>query len=201
MIVSVLFVGLVPVTVFACMCDTLGTEQERLERSSVVFAGTLATTSNTSVFTLRMTFKVTEVWKGSVEQYISVDSGAMGMCGWGAADSVEYVIYARVNPNGALQTSSCSGNTPISASNIRAEIGPGTIPTASAEIEQTEPTVQQPKPKPVDTNTQMSQKKPVPREDNVFVTPTIQYAPETKSFLGFFLQSVKETLLRLFGRN
>lgn len=92
-----------PNKVQACSCFE-PIVKEKLERSSVVFTGTVVSrdTEGGNVFS------VDKVWKGELKDGY-VFSGFNGMCGTDFVEGNKYLIYTE-NVKGQETTSICSGN-------------------------------------------------------------------------------------------
>ena len=194
----------------ACECGEAPIH-ERLGSSSAVFAGTLSTTSKVNIANRQMTFEVSEIWKGPIQNQITVESNMWSAsCGWNAEPGVMYVIYANQKDDGKFRTGSCSGNEKLEESTIRTAVGDGTIPPQSVSPSQTPPqnvvpskqppsvvpsavvtnptaTNTNAEPKIVTTTSSMSlENKPVTPE----ITPTVESQKST-SFISWIVTGIR----------
>lgn len=91
-----LWFAITPTSTFACSCAALRTPEEHLDRSALVFRGTVGSIEpHPQVGWLTVNFDVTMVWKGPDSETLTLftprDSAA---CGYPFEEGVEYVVYS-----------------------------------------------------------------------------------------------------------
>jgi len=83
-----------PTAVYACTCAVSPSATAGLRRSTAVFTEK-ATDMQWGLMTVRVTFDVSEVWKGSVQKVQTVQtSRSETSCGFDFAVDKEYLVYA-----------------------------------------------------------------------------------------------------------
>jgi len=94
---------------FACSCMMPGTPLESLEQSSAVFIGTVSSVEPSSDLNLKITFSVTESWKGATTTPLVISTGKdSAMCGFNFKQGKTYLVYTYSNEDGGLSTGLCS---------------------------------------------------------------------------------------------
>ena len=116
----------------ACSCIPPGTPLEEMNRSTAVFQGTAVLVGGTHDLGRMVTFRVDQVWKGSVDPLISVKTPTEGsLCGYNFQAGVEYLVY--VTTGGLVH--SCGRTHPLTSASVdREALGAG-APVQSASIE------------------------------------------------------------------
>ena len=100
-----------PVDVLACSCVQNPPVPEAVDKSTRVFLGTVTAIERHDGLLERVTFQVSEHFKGSPAANIKVENHAQGpMCGYPFQEGIAYVVYAH-GEEGDLSTSSCSRTT------------------------------------------------------------------------------------------
>ena len=98
----------VPVDALACSCAPPRTVSEAVEGHDRVFLGTVTSIESPDGFMQRVTFRVSEHFKGSRVPVLAVETHAHGpTCGYPFQEGVQYVVYA-YGEEDALETTSCS---------------------------------------------------------------------------------------------
>jgi hypothetical protein len=93
----------------ACSCMMPGTPLESLEQSSAVFAGTVSSVEPSSDLNIKVTFAVTESWKGATTTPLVISTGKdSAMCGFNFEQGKTYLVYAYDNEDGGLSAGLCS---------------------------------------------------------------------------------------------
>lgn len=128
-----------PTRAFACSCAMPTSVSAELRNSGAVFAGKVIRSESTgSMFSayhqMSVTFQVSEVWKGPVEDTIVVTTGmGGGDCGSGFVMDEEYLVFAY--GTGPYGTSMCSRTALLSAATEDLEeLGEGEIPPPSTRV-------------------------------------------------------------------
>jgi hypothetical protein len=105
---------------YACSCVG-GDAKEKLERSSVVFAGKVTEIGSRTISgevgrLLPYTFEVDRAWKGVTTKSISIlgYDGESASCGISFQMNEAYLIYSSQDEEGKLTTSLCNGNVLLS---------------------------------------------------------------------------------------
>ena len=108
-LLAALFIAL-PVSnlgqVYACSCAMPGTPAEELANSSLVFAGSAASVREDQPFLgidrlpanglTTVEFKVDTVWKGNIEETMTLETARYGAsCGFTFVEEEEYIVYSR----------------------------------------------------------------------------------------------------------
>ena len=115
-------VFLIPDCASACSCSIPGSPKEGVEfalsDSEAVFSGEVVDFEKgaDSIFgpTERVSFRVSEVWKGAQRETLEVSTPTQGSaCGYAFKEGQEYLVYAYTGKHG-LETDSCSLNKPLS---------------------------------------------------------------------------------------
>ena len=110
---SMISLGLVilPTNTYACSCVTLGTPEEELAQSTLVFRGTVTSIGPPAEDGwLSVDFDVETVWKGNDTATISLTTHRdSATCGYPFEERVEYVIYSWDGVDVGL----CSRTAPI----------------------------------------------------------------------------------------
>lgn len=97
----------------ACSCIIPGTPQEELEASSAVFAGKVLSKTGAG-YGYRVTFEVSEAWKGVEYSEVDVETGfGGGDCGVNFEIGKSYLVYADAS-EGVLSANSCGRTTLLS---------------------------------------------------------------------------------------
>ena len=99
-IAALLALLLIPFS-FACMCE-VSTPQARFDGSTVVFEGTVVSTSMLASTT---TLKVDRIYKGDDTSYITVKTDRGSSCAYEFEKGKKYVVYTREH----LSVGACSG--------------------------------------------------------------------------------------------
>jgi hypothetical protein len=135
-----------PQPTFACSCMMPPPPLAARDTAVAVFRGTVTDISPTGVGGtssdfVRVSFGVSEVWKGPTEPTITIaTSGSSASCGYEFALREEYVVYAGLD-DAQFTTSLCSRTAPLAqaADDVR-ELGAGTRPAPAP----TAPAAEQP---------------------------------------------------------
>ncbi len=98
--------------VYACSCMVPGTPAEEMEKSDVVFRGTVTNITDSHDFQgwgYAVTLEVHDAWKGVERNLVKVHTGGDGGvgCGFGFEEGEEYMVYASLT-DGELRVHSCS---------------------------------------------------------------------------------------------
>jgi hypothetical protein len=120
---------LAPDCAFACSCAVAGSPEKRvsdaLARSGAVFAGRVIASGETDkkgefgMELTAVTFQVSEVWKGEVEETIEVTTPeSEGSCGYTFEEGREYLVYA----SRGMEVSLCSETKPLSDARADPEV-------------------------------------------------------------------------------
>lgn len=122
----------------ACTCAPPPNTQAALVEADAVFAGRLSRMvylddPQRGEPRVRLTFTVTDRWKGPQTQTIVMQSviNKMSCEGYFWEEGEDYLVFASIRPNGMLGVSLCSGTTELR--NARADLralGPGLPPLA-----------------------------------------------------------------------
>ena len=100
-----------PADALACSCAQPQAVPEAVENATRVFVGNVTQVEDVDAFHQRVTFRVTEHFKGSpVETVVLVSAKSSVMCGYPFMEEGRYVVYAH-GDEGDLGTSSCSRTT------------------------------------------------------------------------------------------
>ena len=106
-----LFVLALPGTALACTCIPNPDVPQAVDGSTRVFLGTVTAIERHDGLLERVTFRVSEHFKGAPAATLQVENHASGpMCGYPFQEGIAYVVYAS-GEGGQLQTSSCSRTT------------------------------------------------------------------------------------------
>lgn len=135
-IVSLLFVNTVIVS--ACSCAQPSSPKESIGQSTAVFAGKvvdidvpsgIVTSSGDSV---KVTFEVSEIWKGSDYKTLVITTARdSATCGYDFKKNEEYIVYAYGEEN-KLSTDICSRTKLLTnAQEDLQELGDGNLPSDS----------------------------------------------------------------------
>lgn len=109
-----------PATAFACTCIPNLDVPEAVAKSTRVFRGTVTAIERHDGLLERVTFRVSEHFKGAPAATLRVENHASGpMCGYPFQEGIEYVVYAGGNDR-QLQTSSCSRTAVATDSELQA---------------------------------------------------------------------------------
>ena len=134
LVIGLLSVFALPRPCAACECVAPGPPEQELGKATAVFRGRVAEVSGTRGGTAerRVTFEVSEVWKGPAARELVVGSG-VGTCGYEFTRNDEYIVYAYGDGPSALSTDLCRRIRPIAnaGEDLRA-LGPGTAIAAPA---------------------------------------------------------------------
>lgn len=104
-----------PGVALACTCALNPPVPEAVDDSSRVFLGTVTSIERHDGLLQRVTFQVSEHFKGSSVPTVQVENHAYGpMCGYPFQEGARYIVYAQ-GDEGELQTSSCSRTTVANA--------------------------------------------------------------------------------------
>ena len=128
-----------PTCAFACSCIAPGPPAEALAQATAVFAGEVsavaAPASAGTAAPVRVTFNVTQSWKGAPQPTIVVgtpDSSAS--CGVEFVKGERYLVYA-TESEGQLQTNLCSRTALLSAAaEDLAALGAGQAPSGPTTL-------------------------------------------------------------------
>lgn len=119
-----------------------GSAEEKLERSTAVFAGKVIEKGGTKKSQFgglrEYTFDVHMAWKGVQSNIIKIFSydGIVASCGFEFNEGESYLVFSYLDKDNLLQTNLCSGNSPISqAENEIKQLGTGTKFSEEAKIE------------------------------------------------------------------
>ncbi len=136
-----------PDCAYACSCAPVEPPAVELQRAAAVFAGRVVHVDVppavggviSSADPVRVTFGVTEVWKGPVEASIQIVTARDGAsCGYEFVPGAEYLVYART-VNGELYAGLCSRILEASSPQDRAALGQGEVPLQPPPEEMPEP--------------------------------------------------------------
>lgn len=106
-----LFALALPGTTLACTCIQNLDVPRAVDKSTRVFRGTVTAIERHDGMLQRVTFQVSEHFKGAPATIVQVENHASGpMCGYPFQQGIEYVVYAH-GEDRQLQTSSCSRTT------------------------------------------------------------------------------------------
>lgn len=101
----------IPLDALACSCLRPQPVPEAVDNATRVFVGKVAEVERIDGLYRRVTFQVTEHFKGSPVESIQLTTAADGaMCGYPFHEGSTYVVYADGDESD-LQTGSCSRNT------------------------------------------------------------------------------------------
>lgn len=143
---AIMIVGgwaLLPSTARACSCALSGTPEQEREQSASVFAGRVSEIAGpnrdgvgSTGDSVRVTFEVSDVWKGPPVSPITLETAASSAsCGYEFQPDVEYLVYAR-EVDGELIGSLCSRTTPLERAGADMEaLGEATPAVAAATPE------------------------------------------------------------------
>ena len=122
-----LFLFLLPGRSYACSCLPLGSPTEELEESAAVFMGKVTSITileGTGPYDTAMNeFAVTTVWKGPLAETRFIRTEPRGMCGRTFGEGEEYVVYAATSDHKCSRTRMLSA-----ASSDHVELGKGHAP-------------------------------------------------------------------------
>ena len=97
-----------PFDALACSCAPPRPVAEAVEGHDRVFLGTVTSIESPDGFLQRVTFQVSEHFKGSQVPVLEVETNAHGpTCGYPFQEGVQYVVYAHGEED-ALEATSCS---------------------------------------------------------------------------------------------
>ena len=100
-----------PTDALACSCARPQPVPDALDDATRVFVGSVTDIEDVDAFHQRVTFRVTEHFKGSaVESVELVTAKSSVMCGYPFLENGSYVVYAQ-GEEGVLGTGSCSRTT------------------------------------------------------------------------------------------
>jgi hypothetical protein len=110
----------------ACNCPAPSTPKEEIAETSTLFAGKVINITIRSDNTY-VTFHVTKVWKGTVNQtQVVVTPTGESMCGYYFRKDINYLVYALADEDESLRVSQCSGTKYLTiATNDLALLGQG----------------------------------------------------------------------------
>lgn len=109
--VLLLFAMLFPVDALACSCAEPKPVPEAVAGATRVFLGKVASVERHDGFGVRVTFLVSEHFKGSLVGTVQVDTPPdTAMCGYPFQEGLDYVVYAH-GEEGGLQSGLCSRTT------------------------------------------------------------------------------------------
>lgn len=103
----------IPLTL-ACTCMGSSSPEEEMKNSDAIFEGIVTNTevesSSGILETLVATFQVTQIWKGSPSETLTIRTAVGGSwCGFGFEKSERYLVYATINDSDStLRTTLCS---------------------------------------------------------------------------------------------
>lgn len=133
-------IGLMPFhsTAFACSCVVPGRPKAELGRSTAVFSGrvTAIETGKAGFSNLKVTFDVSEVWKGTVATNLNVSTykDSAG-CGFEFRKNEDYLVYASGTER-HLEVFLCSRTQSLaSAASDVGQLGVGEKPAALPEAQ------------------------------------------------------------------
>lgn len=136
-----------PAPAYACSCVEPGPVEERLERKTAVFQGTVTSIKEpalkkimSSEDPVKVTFTVKQLWKGEPRAELSIRTAMSGAsCGYeDFRVNEEYLIFAYGDPND-LKTGLCEGTKPVAeAGEELAKLGNGYLPAQTGESVQLE---------------------------------------------------------------
>ena len=100
-----------PLDALACSCIPPQPIPESVDGATRVFLGKVVSLKRDDVFGLRVTFQVSEHFKGKPVDTLWVETAADGaMCGYPFQKGLAYVVYAH-GEEGALRAHTCSRTT------------------------------------------------------------------------------------------
>lgn len=144
MILMAFSVTVAPSSVHACDCAPPLPVAEEMERSTAVFAGKVIRISDKNKFNnikssadpIVVTISVEKGWKGADQTQIQVQTARSSVsCGFQFHMDEEYLVYARADGDGRLNTNSCDRTKVLShAQDDVIELGNGTIPTEHVDL-------------------------------------------------------------------
>jgi len=130
-----------PTPAHACSCVEIPSPEIALQRSAAVFAGEVLSVrqKGPNLFgggyaehPIRVTFRVTETWKGVEADRLTVHT-SMSTCGFDFDEGRQYLVYAYESPQG-LATGICTRTADLAkASDDMAALGNGKVPSPSQE--------------------------------------------------------------------
>lgn len=139
-VVALLLTGtwtMAPAPAYACSCVEPGPVEERLERKTAVFQGTVTSIKEpalkkmmSSEDPVQVTFAVKQLWKGEPHAELSIRTAMSGAsCGYeGFRVNEEYVVFAYGDPDD-LKTGLCEGTKPVTeAGEELTVLGEGYLP-------------------------------------------------------------------------
>ena len=122
----------------ACSCAPPASPLVALEQSAAVFSGELV--SIDGYWGAILTFEVSRVWKGPVEETLVLTTSSLGAgdCGYPFDAGRAYLVYADAGGD-LLEVWLCRGTTPLEYAQEDLEfLGEGQIPGAAAAAPETE---------------------------------------------------------------
>lgn len=132
-----------PTPAHACSCVEIPSPEIALQRSAAVFAGEVLSVrqKGPNLFgggyaehPIRVTFRVTETWKGVEADRLTVHT-SMSTCGFDFDEGMRYIVYAYETSEG-LATGLCTRTAELAkASDDLAALGKGKVPPPSPELE------------------------------------------------------------------
>ena len=123
----------------ACSCAPPASPLVALEQSAAVFSGELV--SIDGYWGAILTFEVSRVWKGPVEETLVLTTSSLGAgdCGYPFDAGRAYLVYADAGGGDFLGVWLCRGTTPLEYAQEDLEfLGEGQIPGAAATAPETE---------------------------------------------------------------
>ncbi len=135
----ILFMYTTP-TAHACSCSSQSL-QESFETTDTIFMGRVVGTKKQILYgDITVLFDVSQVWKGSVKNQLTVETPSEGTaCGAHFEENQEYVVFARED-NGTLRTGICmhpstgwEGDIAAHLNNYATPTLPTTTPTATEQ--------------------------------------------------------------------
>ena len=127
-----------PERAMACSCAPPASPLVALEQSAAVFSGELV--SIDGYWGAILTFEVSRVWKGPVEETLVLTTSSLGAgdCGYPFEAGRAYLVYADAGGD-LLEVWLCRGTTPLEYAQEDLEfLGEGQIPGAAATAPETE---------------------------------------------------------------
>jgi hypothetical protein len=134
-----LLLSLFPRPAYACSCAPPGTPLETLAAATAVFTGEVVAVEApgpvigviSSADPVKITFQVQVVWKGPVEQVLTLTNPREdASCGYSFEMGKLYLVYA-FGHESSLQTHLCTRNQPLAAAaEDLSALGQGSVPSA-----------------------------------------------------------------------
>ena len=138
LLLAVMMIVLFPMPSLACSCAEPAPVEDELARSKAVFHGEVMEIKEVG-YMKKVLFDVNEIWKGTDESQIIIQTGlGGGDCGIDFQVGEEYLVYARDSSmygDEYLSTGICDRTTSALTSNEDFEVlGQGMVPTVDLDL-------------------------------------------------------------------